>query len=160
MDNLNFKVAIPSNNGKRVSGHFGPTKTYAVITVEEGNAVSSEMREKFSHHKGSHSDEEMDARHRNKHGNDETENTDRDKEMKEHSHEHDHDHKHHHRNHNKMLENILDCDYMVVGGMGSPVYKACEKEGIKPVLTDLKTVDEVVEAIKNGTLKDRKENLH
>lgn len=158
MDNMNFKVAIPTNNGNRVSGHFGPTKQYLVITVKDGKEVSREMRDKFSHHQGSHDENELHRMHQHKHSEE------------EHSHSHGEGHGHgngsgsghghHHHNHNQMLENILDCDYMAVGGMGSPVYQACEEEGIKPILTDIKDIDEVVNAIINGTITDHKDKLH
>lgn len=157
MDNMNFKVAIPSNNGKSVSKHFGPTRSYTVVTVENGEVVNSETREKFSHHRGSHNDDEMHRMHQAKHGD---EHQGQGRGQGEGKHEHKHDHKHDHKNHNRMIENILDCDLMVVGGMGSPVYKACEEAEIRPVLTEIRQIDEVIEAIKNDTIKDHKDQLH
>lgn len=153
---MNFKVAIPTNNGTRVSGHFGPTKQYLVVTVKDGEIVSKETREKFSHHRGSHNDDDMTRRHELKH------NGDHHQHVEGHGHEHEHSqgHGHHHHNHNQMLENILDCQFMAVGGMGSPVYKACEEEGIRPILTDIKDVDEVVKAIISGNIVDHKDQLH
>lgn len=158
MDNMNCKIAIPSNNGRRVSGHFGPTKQYVVITVKDGKEVNRETREKFSHHQGSHDEGEMHRMHQHKHSDD------------SHSHGrgegHSHGagsgsgHGHHHHNHNQMIVNILDCDYMTVGGMGNPVYQACEEAGIKPILTDLKDIDEVVKAIVDGSIVNRTEQLH
>src|SRR6056297_3090334 len=106
MDNMNFKVAIPSNNGKSVSKHFGPTKCYTVVTLENGEVVNTETREKFSHHRGSHSDEEMHRMHQMKHGE---ENKGHGKEQDdgkgEGKKDHSHDHKHDHRHHNRMIEN-------------------------------------------------------
>lgn len=162
MDNKNVKIAIPTNNGTRISGHFGPTKQYLVVTVENGEITNKETREKFSHHRGSHNDEEMHRMHQLNHGEGNG------------NHNHDHHHGeshgdghghgagqgHHHRNHNQMIENILDCDYMVVGGMGKPVFEACENEGIKPILTDIKDVDEAVKAIIDGSIINHKNQLH
>lgn len=40
----------------------------------------------------------------------------------------------------------MDCQYLVVGGMGAGAYESMQHEGIKPIVTDLSSIDEAVQA--------------
>lgn len=55
---------------------------------------------------------------------------------------------------------IKDCHAVVVGGMGAGAYYAMQSAGIRPIVTELSTVDEVIAAYLAGTLKDHPEYLH
>lgn len=136
-----IKIAIASNDGDKVSGHFGPTKKYIVVTVKDGNIVNKEEREKFSHHRGSHEDGEHHHNH-------------------DHSSREGHGHRHDHKHHEKMIENIRDCDYLLVKTMGQPVYDALQNAKIKPILTNIKSIEESVNAVINGTIDNNTHLLH
>jgi predicted Fe-Mo cluster-binding NifX family protein len=47
-----YKIAAVTENGEKISSHFGMAPTYVVYTVDEGQIQGSEQREKPHH--GSH----------------------------------------------------------------------------------------------------------
>jgi len=49
-----IKLAIPTDDGAVISSHFGQAKFFRVITLENDQIVSSELREKASHQHGEH----------------------------------------------------------------------------------------------------------
>jgi predicted Fe-Mo cluster-binding NifX family protein len=62
--------------------------------------------------------------------------------------------------HNDMLANVKDCEAVVAGGMGSPMYSHIRNAGIKPVLTEVTDADEAVKAYAGGNLANHEELLH
>jgi len=44
-----MKIAFVSDNGKNVSQHFGRARYYVVVTVENGQVVKNETRDKLGH---------------------------------------------------------------------------------------------------------------
>ncbi len=50
-----MKIAVVTEDGQRVSNHFGMAPWYRVFTVEEGQIVAEEMREKWHHQSHDHS---------------------------------------------------------------------------------------------------------
>lgn len=139
-----IKIAIASNDGKSVSGHFGPTKSYLVVTIQDNEIINQEIREKFSHHKGSHDEGEHHHNHDHEHQNG----------------NHEHGNRHDKKHHNRMIENILDCQYMLVKSMGNPVHDALTEAGIKPILTNIKNIEEAVKALLDGTIDNNTHLLH
>jgi predicted Fe-Mo cluster-binding NifX family protein len=144
------KIAAVTDDGKTISMHFGRARYYSVITVEDGQVVGQEMREKAGHHNLAHT----------------------------HDHDHDHDHEHEHghghgRNekghgfgkgaadrHAQMIAAITDCEAVLVRGMGRGAYLAIEQAEITPVVTDIATIDEAVQAYIKGDIIDHTERLH
>jgi predicted Fe-Mo cluster-binding NifX family protein len=140
------KIAAVTDDGKTISMHFGRARYYSVITVEDGQVVGQEMREKAGHHNLAHT----------------------------HDHDHDHDHEHGHgRNekghgfgkgaadrHAQMIAAITDCEAVLVRGMGRGAYLAIEQAEITPVVTDIATIDEAVQAYIKGDIIDHTERLH
>jgi predicted Fe-Mo cluster-binding NifX family protein len=49
------KIAIPTDDGATISGHFGQAKQFKIFTIENKQILSTEMREKASHQHGDHS---------------------------------------------------------------------------------------------------------
>ncbi len=47
------KVAIPTDDGKTISQHFGQAAYFQVLTLENGQVTNSEQREKAHHEHGS-----------------------------------------------------------------------------------------------------------
>ena len=62
--------------------------------------------------------------------------------------------------HGDMLSIVRDCEVLVAGGMGQPMYDAIVQAGIKPYLTRVARVDDVVRAYVDGTLDSHPEMLH
>jgi len=62
--------------------------------------------------------------------------------------------------HEKMLSNVKDCEALIAGGMGSPMYEAIKESGIRPFLTEIVSAEDAVRAYLQGTLDDHLEKLH
>jgi predicted Fe-Mo cluster-binding NifX family protein len=123
-----------------ISQHFGHAPSYLVVTVEDGQIVARELRDKLGHthfaaegHGGeSHGD------HSAGHGFDPAAQN----------------------RHARMLEAIEDCQVLLARGMGAGAYYSLERAGIRPILTDIAEIDWAVEAVISGEIIDHKEKLH
>jgi predicted Fe-Mo cluster-binding NifX family protein len=137
-----MKIAFVTDDGTTISQHFGRARFYEVLTIEDGKVVSREQREKMghAHFAGEHHD------HHDHHG-------------QGHGERHGFDPSSQDR-HARMSQAILDCQYLVVGGMGYGAYESMKQAGITPVVTNLATIDEAVQAHLAGNLKDHTEYLH
>lgn len=129
-----MKIAVVSDDGKTVSMHFGHAQYYVVSTVENGRVVNREMRPKAAHGHG-------------------------------HAVGHHHIPGSHHGPeadsvHARMASSIEDCQVVIAGGMGQPAYESLKNRGIEPIITDIRDVDEAVQAYIGGTLRNLKERLH
>ena len=69
----------------------------------------------------------------------------------------EHDHEHRHRT---MVSPILDCQAVIVRGMGQGAVDHLRQANLVPVLTGLHTVDEVIAAIASGTLESDPRRVH
>jgi predicted Fe-Mo cluster-binding NifX family protein len=133
-----MKIALITDDGKTISQHFGRANSYAVLTTENGQITSREMRAKLSH---SHFTGE--------------------------SHDHTHEAGQRHgfdpasqSRHGQMAGAIADCDALICGGMGTGAYVSMKERGICPIVTELEVVDQAALAYAAGTLIDHLERLH
>ncbi len=131
-----MKIAVVSNDGNRISAHFGRARLYVVVTVEDGRVVGREVREKAYHTHAHHHDHSAASGQGHGLGSGAR------------------------ARHQEMIEPIRDCDLLVSRGMGAGAYAGLQAAGIRPILTDLRTVDEVVQAYLEGRLVDHPERLH
>lgn len=132
-----IKVAAITDDGNTISQHFGRAAYYLVATIENGQIVNRELRNKLGHtHFVSqpHAEEQpgqphgMDAASHNKHL--------------------------------QMAETIADCEALLCRGMGRGAYESMEVRGIRPVVTDIAVIDEAVMAYVEGSIVDQVERLH
>jgi predicted Fe-Mo cluster-binding NifX family protein len=132
-----MKIAAITDDGQTISQHFGRAQYYLVATVENGQIVSREMRDKLGHtHFANQPHEEeypgqphgMDAASHNKHM--------------------------------QMAEAIADCEALLCRGMGMGAYESMKARGIRPVVTDIAGIDEAVMAYVEGNIVDQVERLH
>jgi len=132
-----MKIAAITDDGKTISQHFGRAQYYLVATVEDGQIVKRELREKMGHTHFTnqpHTEEQpgqlhgMDAASHNKHL--------------------------------QMAEAIADCEALLCRGMGMGAYESMKSYGIRPVVTDITAIDEAVMAYVGGDIVDRVERLH
>ena len=131
--NDSLKIAVVSDDGTNVSQHFGRAQHYVVFTLENGRVTNREPRDKLGHmHSGG-------------------------------QHEGDSDHHHgleaDHR-HETMISPVADCEALVAGGMGAGAYEAIRSKGIRPIITDIRSVDQVAKAYAEGRIVDHAERLH
>ncbi|MFN2201656.1 MAG: NifB/NifX family molybdenum-iron cluster-binding protein [Caldilineaceae bacterium] len=142
-----MKIAVITDDGTSISQHFGRAPYYLVFTVEDGNVVESELREKLGH-----TQFQQEAGH----------------EHHEHGHqEHDHGGQGQHGygpdaqdRHARMAQTIIDCSALLCRGMGRGAYDSMNAYGIKPVVTDISDAEEAVRAFLDGSIEDRTDRLH
>lgn len=136
-----MKIALVTDNGEIISQHFGRARFYMVVTVENGQIVNRELREKLGHnhfhnqeHEGHHNGQHAEAGH----GSDPAS----------------------HDRHASMAQAIADCEVLICGGMGAGAYESMRRLNIKPVVTELRDIDQAVMAYLAGSLQDRTDLLH
>ncbi len=133
-----MKIAAVTDDGVTISPHFGRARYYEVLTVETGVIAKRERREKAGHHTFGKQEE-----HHRRHG----EGPDEHQEGR-------------HRKHVLMAATIKDCDVVLARGMGHGAYEGMLKHEIKPIVTDIPSIDEAAKAIIDGTIVDHTERLH
>jgi predicted Fe-Mo cluster-binding NifX family protein len=62
--------------------------------------------------------------------------------------------------HDQMAAVIADCEAVLCGGMGMGAYQRMADNGIRPIVTDIRDVDEAALACAAGTIVDHIERLH
>ena len=133
-----MKIAIITDDGKTISQHFGRANYYAVLTVESGQIVGREMREKLGHRHFGQEAQEHAPNPDQRHGFDAKSQT----------------------RHAQMAQAIEDCDALICRGMGAGAYESMRERGIRPVVTDFEMIDDAAIAHANGVLIDHVEKLH
>ncbi len=132
-----MKIAAVTEDGMTISPHFGRAK-YIVLTLEDGKISGGEHREKMGHsHFASqhHENEKADPRG---HGFSQA-GQDR---------------------HFRMVEAIRDCQFLPARGMGAGAYYRIEQVGIRPIITDIASIEEAGLQVAQGLVVDHKEKLH
>jgi predicted Fe-Mo cluster-binding NifX family protein len=132
MDFKNSSIAVVTDDGITVSSHFGRARFYEVLNFSDGKVIKRERREKAGHN--SFASTEGD-------------------------HEHHNDEAHEHR-HQTMVSPILDCQVVVVRGMGQGAVEHLRRANLLPVLTGLHTIEEVIEAVESGSLDNDSRRIH
>ncbi len=145
-----MKVAFVTEDGKTISEHFGRAPYFQVITVEDGQVLNREMREKPFHHIG-----DEDARQYDTGGQEANVN---------HLHQQQ---EHHHglgpeagKRRKKMADVISDCTVVVSRGMGRPMYEALMEDNIRPIVTDMPDIEQALQMFIEGTLTNIQERIH
>ena len=137
-----MKIAAATDDGTRLSAHFGRASAYLVVTAEDGRILDQELREKPAHH--------------GRHG---------------HGEQHEHERGHGHGDatghaddrgarHAAMVEPIGDCQVVLARGMGRRVHDALREAGLEPLLASEDLVADAVRAYLDGTLVPHPERLH
>ncbi len=132
-----MKIAVITDDGKAISQHFGRAPYYMVLTVEDGQIVQREMRDKLGHNQFSGEEHEEGHAH-GEHGSDPAS----------------------HNRHVRMAEAIADCKVLLCGGMGMGAYQSMRQLNIQPIVTDLKDIEAAVQAYLAGKIEDHTELLH
>lgn len=135
---LTMKIALITDDGKTISQHFGRAAHYLVLTIENGEIVGREMRDKMGHNQFQTTDHTEESHAAAGHG------------MGEASH----------NKHVNMAETIADCKFLLCGGMGRGAYDSMRRLNITPVVTNLSDIDLAVQQFIDGKLIDHTEMLH
>lgn len=126
-----MKIAFVTDDGKIISKHFGRAPFYLVFTLQNGNVVSKEMRNKISHR-------EFRAIEGSGHS------------LKGHEFCLQADMKH-----RAILEAIKDCHVVVARGMGHGAQRFLTNLGIEIILTDIEEIDRALGSYLSGCLIKR-----
>ena len=62
--------------------------------------------------------------------------------------------------HRRMAEAISDCEALLCRGMGMGAYESMQARGIRPVVTEIASIDEAVIAYVEGHIVDHVDRLH
>ena len=131
-----MKIAAITDDGKTISRHFGRAQYYLVATVENGAITHREMRPKLGHvHFADQPHEDAPGQ---QHGFGPAS----------------------HGRHHQMAQAISDCQALLCGGMGAGAHQTMEQLGIKPIVTEVASIDEAVQAYAAGRLVDQTDLLH
>jgi predicted Fe-Mo cluster-binding NifX family protein len=132
-----MKIAAITDDGKTISQHFGRAAYYLVSTVENGQVVSQELRNKLGHthfmNQPHHEEQPVQP-----HGMDTIS----------------------HNKHLQMSDTIADCEALLCRGMGMGAYESMKTRGIRPVVTDIVSIDDAVMAYVHGNIVDQVDRLH
>jgi predicted Fe-Mo cluster-binding NifX family protein len=132
-----MKIAVITDDGTTISQHFGRAPYYLVVTVENKQIVKRELRNKLGHAQFAnqpHPEEQPGQPH----GMDPAS----------------------HNKHLQMAESIADCEALLCRGMGMGAYESMKVAGIKPVVTDIVSIDDAIMAYIKGDIVDQVERLH
>jgi len=133
---LTLKIAVITDDGQSISQHFGRAPYYLVLTIEAGQVVNQELRNKLGHTQFSAL--EGAEHHGPDHGLDPAS----------------------HTKHVSMAEAIADCQFVLCGGMGRGAYESMRRLNIQPVVTDVRDIGAAAQAFIDGKLVDHTEMLH
>ena len=117
-----MKIAIPTEDEKNVSGHFGGAPNFLVVTVESKNIVNRDTRKKPGHEEFAMKEEYPQTGEKGRHGIGPIA-SERHKEIK---------------------KIIKDCELIITGRMGLGAYNDMKNYGFKVVATDVKDIDKAV----------------
>lgn len=132
-----MKIAAITDDGKTISQHFGRAQYYQVVTVENGQIVAQELRDKLGHVHFQNEPHETDQPGQPHGFGPEA-----------------------HDRHLRMAEAIADCEAILCRGMGAGAYNSMQQRGIRPVVTDIANIEEAVLAYAGGQIIDHTERLH
>lgn len=132
-----MKIALITDDGRTISQHFGRARYYLVVTIEDGQIVQREMRDKIGH---THFTSQGHTEHSSSelHGFDPASQS----------------------RHTNMAQAIADCEAIICGGMGAGAYESMRQLNIRPVVTELRIIDDAISAYIAGSLTDRTDLLH
>jgi predicted Fe-Mo cluster-binding NifX family protein len=132
-----MKIAAITDDGETISLHFGRAPYYMVVTVEAGKIVDRQLRDKLGHAHFHNEPHPADPEGQPHGFGPEA-----------------------HDRHVRMAESIADCEALLCRGMGAGAYNSMQQRGIRPVVTDIPTIDEAVLAYAEGRIVDHTEKLH
>lgn len=129
------KIAFAIDDEKTIHKHFGRASYYIVVALESGKIAHVETRQKpsYAHHSHGH-----------KTANDIVHGLDNEARTL----------------HDQMAGVIADCEALICGGMGIGAYKIMEERGIRPIITDINTVEEAALAFTEKKIINHVEKLH
>jgi predicted Fe-Mo cluster-binding NifX family protein len=117
------KIAVATNDQKRVTGHIGRCRSFMVFEIDKDKIVNKETRKnQFTNH-------QRGGEHHQHYGEGHS------------SHSHTH-----------LINGLKDCQYLISSGGGWRVVEDLKKNNIITLFTDVESVDGAVNLFINGEL--------
>jgi predicted Fe-Mo cluster-binding NifX family protein len=132
-----MKIAVITDDGKTISQHFGRAQYYLVATVENGQVINHELRDKLGH--ANFANEPHDPETPGQPHGFSPASQDR---------------------HTQMAQAITDCEVLLCRGMGMGAYESMKTHGIRSIVTDIAGIDEAIKAFIEGNIVDHVDLLH
>lgn len=133
-----IKIAVITEDGEKISSHFGMAPFYKVLTAQDGVVVETAMLDKPHHeHHPDHSDHGHARLHTIGVGTD--------------GHGRDH--------HDDMFAPVNDCQVLLAGGMGEGAYRRARAAGLKVVFVG-GLIEKAAAEYLAGTLVSDERRLH
>ena len=129
-NNFKGKIAVATNDQKRVTGHIGRCRAFMIYEIDGDKIMNKELRENnFTNHRrgGGHHHGEGEGHGGQGHGR--------------HSHEH-------------LVNGLKDCTYLISSGGGWRVVEDLKQHNITTLFTDLEQIEDAVNKFINGELKN------
>jgi len=127
-----MRVAVVTDDGVQVSKHFGRAAYYLVVEIEGSTIKDRKLIPKLGHSQF--------------HDIHET--------------EHEELHMGSEAKHTAMSRPLEGCAALICGGMGMGAYQSLLLKGVKPIITELESADEALNAYILGRIDDHPEYLH
>ena len=127
---FNGKVAIATDDQKRVTGHIGRCRGFMIYEIAGEKIVNKELREnRFTNHRrgGAHHNGEGEGHGGQGHGR--------------HSHEH-------------LINGLKDCSYLISSGGGWRVVEDLKQHNISTLFTNEELIEDAVNKFIKGDLKN------
>ena len=124
------KIAVATNDQKRVTGHIGRCRSFMVFEIADEKIINKELREnQFTNHRrgGGHHHGEDEGHGGQGHGR--------------HGHEH-------------LVEGLKDCKYLISTGGGWRVVEDLKKNNITTLFTNIESIEDAVDRFIKGELKN------
>ncbi len=64
------------------------------------------------------------------------------------------------RLHDSMLSSVSDCEVIIAGGMGTPMFESIRAAGKAAYITSIRSADDAVSALADGSIDNHVELLH
>jgi predicted Fe-Mo cluster-binding NifX family protein len=127
------KIAIATNDQKRVTGHIGRCKAFMVYEIEGDKILNKELRENsFTNHRRSarHHQHHVEGYNEQGHGR--------------------HSHKH-------LIDGLKDCSYLISSGGGWRVVEDLKQHNLTTLFTDVGLIEDAVDKFIKGELKNEQQ---
>ena len=126
-----MKIAVAADDKNNVAEHFGGSSLTIVATVEGGEVIKKRERTKPGHDEFAKWEHYPQTDEKGRHGfGPEAE-----------------------KRHEMMLDDLKDCDALIVNRIGTGAYNFFTNAGIKVIATDVKKIEDAISLYTQGKLK-------
>lgn len=131
------RIAFPSEDGKKISRHFGKAPYFVIVRLSPDGEIQTEQRPRKSWH-GQHESGLIQFKE-----SDEAETPDFTRHLSA-----------------GMFAGLEDCQVLVSGGMGQGAYDRAVSQGLQVILTGEWEIEQAIQSYRTGTLTSDSRRIH